>query len=41
MIPSHQLLSRIDFFEHVIHTLDVVVIQEPDSGVFVILLEGY
>jgi len=29
MIPSYQLLPRIDLLEHIVHRLNIVVIQKP------------
>src|SRR5713226_2250436 len=36
----HAVLT-IDFFKHLEHTLDIVVVQEPRLGIFVVLLERY
>ena len=40
MVPAYQLLAGVDFLEHVVHGLDVVEVQEPDRGIFLIFLEG-
>ena len=41
MVPSYQLLAGVDFLEHVVHALDVVVVQEPYRWVFFIFFEGH
>jgi len=39
VIPADQLLARVDFLEHVVHSLNVVVVNEPHRWVLLILLE--
>jgi len=39
--PDRQAVLTIDLFEHLEHTLDIVVIEEPRLGILVILLERY
>lgn len=36
-----QAVLTIDLFEHLEHTLDIVVIEEPRLGILVVLLERY
>ena len=38
---DRQAVLTIDLFEHLEHTLDIVVIEEPRLGVLVVLLERY
>ena len=47
-VNSYKLQSRqagkkltIDLFEHLEHTLDIVMIEEPRLGILVVLLERY
>jgi len=38
---DRQAVLTIDLFEHLEHTLDIIVIEEPRLGVLIVLLEGY
>lgn len=40
VVPSDQLLSGVDLLEHVVHALDVVVVQEPHGWVLLVLFKG-
>lgn len=40
VVPAYQLLPSVDFLEHVVHRFHVIVIQEPNRGIFLVLLEG-
>lgn len=33
-------MRTIDFFEHLVHSLDVIMIQEPCLAIFLVFLEG-
>lgn len=39
VIPSYQLLPRVDLLEHVVHALDIVVVKKPDGWILVVLLK--
>ena len=40
VIPAHDPLLGIDLLEHVVHMLQVFVVQEPDVSVLLVLVEG-
>ena len=39
VIPANNPLLSIDFLEHVVHTLQVLVVEEPHITVLVVLVE--
>lgn len=39
VIPADQLLARVDLLEHIVHSLDVVVVNEPHRRVLLIFLK--
>lgn len=39
VIPTHDSLFSVDLLEHVVHVLEVLVIQEPDVPVLFVLVE--
>lgn len=41
MVPPDELFSSVDLLEHFPHTLNVVVIEEPYRGIFLIFFERY
>lgn len=39
VIPAYQFFAGVYFFEHVVHVLDVIVVQKPHGGIIVVFFE--